>query len=200
MATTIVKGSIGAAIAPIRLVAAEPGHAAAVERLLDTAFGEDRRQRTAYRLRDGIAPFAAACCVALAADGTLVGSLQSWPLALRDGAGGDTPLWLVGPIAVAPDHRNLGIARAMIARALAAIDATGLAAVLIGDLDYYGAFGFSAERTGGWDVPGPIDRHRLLYRDAAGQPPGVRGMLAPRPLPPAAWDSRPNDGIGSRCR
>ena len=38
--------------------------------------------------------------------------------------------------------------------------------VLIGDPGYYGRFfGLTAERTGAWRLPGPVERHRLLARD-----------------------------------
>jgi predicted N-acetyltransferase YhbS len=165
--------------APIRLSPIVETVAEDVDHLLDLAFGYDRHQRTAYRLREGVAAERAASIAAYDGEG-LVGSLQSWPLALTEDDGAQTPLWLVGPIAVHPDRRNRGIARAMIDRALAAIDATGWTAVLIGDPGYYGAFGFSADTTGGWQVPGPVERHRLLARRAPGQALPAAGMLGPR--------------------
>jgi predicted N-acetyltransferase YhbS len=81
---------------------------------------------------------------------------------------------------VHPDRRGEGIARAMIAAALAAIDATGVAGVLIGDPGYYGVFGFDAATTGGWRVPGPVERHRLLARIAPGGALPTTGLLGPR--------------------
>jgi predicted N-acetyltransferase YhbS len=51
--------------------------------------------------------------------------------------------------------------------------------VLIGDLDYYGQWGFSADRTTGWHCPGPWDPARLL---ALHDRPDVlprEGMLGP---------------------
>ena len=65
-------------------------------------------------------------------------------------------------------------------QALAAALASGLdgALFLIGDPDYYGRFGFTAERTGGWRAPGPVERRRLLAR-GHGVPDG-EGMLGPR--------------------
>jgi predicted N-acetyltransferase YhbS len=152
----------------------------AIEALLDLAFGIDRRGRTAYRLRAGVAPEAAASCAAFDAGGALVGSLQSWPLGLFGDDGAETSLWLVGPIAVHPDRRNEGIGRAMLRRALAAIDATGMPAVLIGDPEYYGPFGFSSAVTGGWVLPGPVERHRLLARIEEGAMLPATGLLGPR--------------------
>ena len=39
------------------------------------------------------------------------------------------------------------------------------ALMMIGDPEYYGRFfDFTAEATGGWHLPGPVERHRLLAR------------------------------------
>jgi predicted N-acetyltransferase YhbS len=165
----------GAHFAPI-----ETADLAGVERLLDAAFGADRQRRTAYRLREGVTFEPDASCVAYDEHGALVGSLQSWPAELVEHDGTATPLWLVGPIAVSPERRGEGIARAMLRRALTAIDATGIPAVLIGDPDYYGPFGFAADATGGWSLPGPFERHRLLARLDDGDTLPAEGMLGPR--------------------
>jgi predicted N-acetyltransferase YhbS len=53
--------------------------------------------------------------------------------------------------------------------------------VLIGDPSYYERFfGFSAAHTGGWETPGPVERHRLLARLAGGRLVGRSGLLGPR--------------------
>lgn len=173
--TVAASDVTGAHLVPIDTV-----DAAAVEHLLDLAFGSDRHGRTAYRLREGVAAEATASCAALDEAGRLVGSLQSWPLALTGPDGAATSLWLVGPIAVHPDRRNEGIGRAMLRRALDAIDTTGIPAVLIGDAPYYAPFGFTADQTQGWQVPGPVDRARLLARTDAGVTLPVDGTLGPR--------------------
>lgn len=151
---------------------------AAVERLLDAAFGVDRRQRTAYRLRAGAAPIADLSLAAYGYDGSLVGSLQSWPVALTTPAGLQVPLVLVGPVAVDPAHQRGGLGRAMMAQMLAEADARGAdPQVLIGDPEYYGRFfDFVADQTGHWHLPGPFDRHRLLARTNGRSLP-AEGML-----------------------
>jgi len=171
----VTSGAAGAHLVPIGTVTT-----GAVEHLLDLAFGIDRHGRTAYRLRDGVVFEARASCAALDEHGALVGSLQSWPLALIADDGIATPLWLVGPIAVHPDRRNEGIGRAMLRRALEAIDGTAIPAVLIGDAPYYAPFGFDASRTQHWRVPGPVDRARLLARADAAVVLPTEGMLGPR--------------------
>ena len=161
------------------LVGIEAVEAAAVERLLDRAFGTDRHARTAYRLRAGTRAIPALSFAALDGE-ALVGSIQCWPVRfVGDDAGGDVPLVLVGPVAVAPERQGTGIGRRLMEASLAAADAQGLALMLIGDPDYYGRFfGFSAAVTGAWRLPGPVERHRLLAR-GPGVPDGA-GEIAPR--------------------
>lgn len=156
-----------------------------VEALLDAAFGTDRFTRTAYRLRAGtnaLAPLSFA-----AWDGpTLVGTLQSWPvrwMSMADPAK-TAPLIMVGPVAVSPDRQRGGIGRAMMDRLVDRADSAADAALMmIGDPEYYGRFfGFSAERTGHWQLPGPVERHRLLARSAHGHDaPGGAGRIGPDP-------------------
>lgn len=153
--------------------------AEAVEALLDAAFGPDRRQRTAYRLRQRVEVIQALSFAAFE-QGELVGTLQSWPIQLGDGIG--RGLVLVGPVAVLPDRQRQGIGVALMNKMLATADASGEdALMLIGDASYYGRlFGFSAEHTTGWDVPGPVDRDRLLARLSSSRLHGLSGMLGPR--------------------
>jgi predicted N-acetyltransferase YhbS len=152
----------------------------AVERLLDRAFGAERHQRTAYRIREGMR--AAPDLSFAARDGSaLVGTIQCWPVALRHGDGAESALTMVGPVAVDPARQRDGIGRTLMEASLAAAERSGAAdaLMLIGDPEYYGRFfGFSAERTAMWRVPGPVERRRLLARGAA--VPEAAGMLGPR--------------------
>lgn len=139
----------------------------AIESLLDSRFGPARRNRTAYRLRDGVAQDDALCFVARDGD-RLIGSVQCWPIAIAGVGGGELPLVLLGPVAVVADREGEGIASRLMQAALAAADALGRPPVLlIGDAPFYARFGFSADATGGWLLPGPVDRRRLLLRGPA---------------------------------
>jgi predicted N-acetyltransferase YhbS len=143
----------------------------AVEALLDAAFGTDRHMRTAYRIREGMTPVPALSFAAFSG-AVLVGTLQSWPVRI-----GDAPVTLVGPVAVSPEVQRGGIGRALMTTLIEVAAETPM--VMIGDPEYYGRFfSFSADATGGWDVPGPVERHRLLARNTAGLP--TSGMLGPR--------------------
>jgi predicted N-acetyltransferase YhbS len=149
-----------------RLVPLSAVPPAQVEVLLDAAFGADRFGRTAYKLRAGVGVIDTLSLAALDEGGVLVGSLQSWPVALEDEEGCRAPLVLVGPVAVSPNVQRGGVGRAMMTRLLAIADAGAAdALMMIGDPDYYGRFfGFTADATAGWVLPGPVERHRLLAR------------------------------------
>ena len=157
---------------------------AAVEHVLDRAFGPDRHNRTAYAIRQGTDWLPALSFAALDADDTLVGTIQAWPVALTDPAGRAHPLIMVGPVAILPERQDQGFGRALMAAQAAAIEdgrergAGALPQVLIGDPPYYGRFGF-VEAPSGWSCPGPWDPARLLVRggDAALLP--TSGMLGP---------------------
>lgn len=155
----------------------------AVEALLDRAFGTDRRARTAYRIRAGVAPVAALSFAAIDAEGALAGTIQCWPVALACDDGRRVPMVMVGPVAVEPERQQGGIGRALMDRMLEAVPNCGAegcsALMLVGDPEYYGRFfGFTAECTGGWRLPGPFEVHRLLARGPG--VPDCAGAVEPR--------------------
>ena len=152
---------------------------AAVEALLDRAFGTDRHLRTAYRVRGPAAPIAALSFAAVEGD-RLIGTIQCWPVRLAADDGGSHDLVMIGPVAVEPGRQRDGVGRALMTHALDAAMRSGADAslMLIGDPEYYGRFfGFDATRTASWRLPGPVERHRLLARGAA--VPAVAGSLGP---------------------
>ena len=156
-----------------------------VEQLLDRAFGPDRHARTAYRIRAGMECLDALSFAALDADEMLVGTIQCWPIALIDTEGRPVPLVMVGPVAVVPERQGEGFGQGLMAAMLdaearlARDGSQPFAQVLIGDLDYYGRWGFSAAATGGWRCPGPYEPERLLARGSALAAMPSEGMLAP---------------------
>lgn len=130
-----------------------------VEKLLNDAFGVNRFQRTAYLLRDGM-PVVNHLSFAVVDDGSVVGSIQCWPVAV-----GDTPIILVGPVAVAPDRQGQGIGHRLMYSMLDAATPDDAPMMMIGDPEYYGRFGFNAAETSGWTLPGPWEPRRLLLRN-----------------------------------
>lgn len=148
---------------------------AEVEALLDAAFGIDRHQRTAYRVRTGLQPIGALSFAWVEGE-RLTGCIQCWPVQLNGDDERAVPMVMVGPVAVAPDRQGTGIGQRLMAESIAAAgDDAPL--MLIGDPEYYGRFGFTAERSGDWRMPGPYEQRRLLARGAV---PECSGMIGPR--------------------
>src|SRR5216684_2998416 len=145
------------------------------ETLLDACFGDNRHARTCQRLRDGRAPAEGLALSALA-QGRLVGTLRLWHV-----SAGGVPALVLGPLAVDPSCRKLGVGAALIDHALAAAKARGHGAViLLGDALYYARFGFSALKTGELSLPGPFERDRLLGLELSeGALDGAWGMVVP---------------------
>lgn len=154
-----------------------------IEALLDRAFGTDRHRKTAYRVRAGLTPIASLSFAAWEEDDMLAGVIQCWPVVLASDAGAMTPMVMVGPVAVDPALQRSGLGRRLMERALEAAAASPLpgtdALMLVGDPEYYARFfGFSADRTGQWRLPGPFEPRRLLAR---GTVPDVAGEIVGRP-------------------
>jgi predicted N-acetyltransferase YhbS len=153
-------------------------HQPAIDAMLDEAFGADRQSRTAYRLRDGQVPADGLSFVVM--DGpVLCGSISLWHIRLDDG-----PALLLGPIAVAQSCRGKGLGGGLIMASLAAARAQGHDIVmLVGDLDYYGRFGFGNVHTANWRMPGPVDQTRVLACSLQGKPlPGHGAILPLQPV------------------
>ncbi|MEM1131500.1 MAG: N-acetyltransferase [Pseudomonadota bacterium] len=153
-----------------------------VEALLDRVFGEDRHNRTAYKVRAGSTQLDALSFAALDNNEYLVGSIQCWPVKLSADNGDEFPMIMVGPVAVDPEHQNMGIGRALMTAMLEAMSANApLPLVMIGDPEYYGRhFAFSAKRTQQWELPGPFERERLLIKT-------IKGLKLPEVASLAPW-------------
>ncbi|MDB5566651.1 MAG: GCN5-related N-acetyltransferase, partial [Tardiphaga sp.] len=125
--------------------------------LLDVCFGASRHARTCQRLRDGRLP-AEGLAFSVVHQGRLVGTIRLWHV----DAGGQAALML-GPLAVDPSCRELGIGAELMKHAIAAAKALGHGAViLLGDEPYYSRFSFSPEKMENLSLPDPFERHRLL--------------------------------------
>ncbi|MEO9599648.1 N-acetyltransferase [Parasphingorhabdus sp.] len=155
-----------------------------VDALLDAAFGKDRHDRTAYKLREGMDMLEGLSIAAVDEEKhELLGSIQCWPIALTDDDGKMHPMIMVGPVAVYPDFQREGIGRAMMAALLKEIQPNDpLPLVMIGDPEYYERFfDFTAEATQEWTLPGPWEPSRLLVRANPNVSLPRTGTLGPWP-------------------
>jgi predicted N-acetyltransferase YhbS len=143
--------------APFAIRAERASDVAAREALLDACFGANRQSRTCQRLRDGRAP-AEGLALSVVRQGRLVGTVRLWHV-----SAGGIPALVLGPLAVDPSCRKLGVGAALMNHALIAAAARGHGAViLLGDAAYYARFGFTTAKTAGLSLPGPFERERLL--------------------------------------
>jgi predicted N-acetyltransferase YhbS len=161
--------------APFAIRSERASDVPAREALLDACFGANRHARTCQRLRDGRAP-AEGLAFSAVRRGRLVGTIRLWHV-----SAGGVPALVLGPLAVDPSFRKLGVAAALTKHALAAARARGHGAVvLLGDAPYYARFGFSALKTGELSLPGPFERDRLLgFELREGALDGAWGMIVP---------------------
>jgi predicted N-acetyltransferase YhbS len=175
--------------APFAIRAERAADVAARETLLDVCFGANRHARTCQRLRDGRVP-AHGLAFSAVRRGRLIGTVRLWHV----DAGGVAAL-VLGPLAVDPSCRKLGVGNMLMNHALAAAEARGHGAVvLLGDAAYYAPFGFSTRKTSELSLPGPFERDRLLGLELRrGALDGACGMIVPtgaavaqRKLKPAA--------------
>lgn len=135
-----------------------------VEDLLDRCFAPGREALSSYRLRDGVDPIARLCLVARDDLGIVAGAVRFWPVQV-----GAHPALLLGPIAVHPTHQGEGLGALLIENSLARAEGWDRV-LLVGDVPYYGRFGF--RKLTGVEMPPPTNPDRVLGRD----------------LTPGAWD------------
>lgn len=151
---------------------------AAIEAVLDEAFGPGRHTRTAYRLREGVHDVSELAHVA-ESGGEVIGSLRYWPVLI----GGSHDALLLGPIGIRPDWQGRGAGLALMKRTLDLATARGhRLVVLVGDPPYYARVGFVRVPDGRVVMPGPVDPKRLLWLElVAGASDRVGGEMSRHP-------------------
>lgn len=143
---------------PLVVRKAAPQDVPEISRLHARVFGPGRFARSAYRVREGKGHLSRYCLVAHLG-GELIASLRMTEITI----GGRPGAALLGPVAVDPEHRRLGLGTKLMNEALAAARAGGTALViLVGDHPYYGRFGFKVVPAGQIVFPGPVDPMRVL--------------------------------------
>ncbi|MCV0397416.1 MAG: N-acetyltransferase [Rhizobiaceae bacterium] len=145
------------ALADFAFLPEKPHHDAAIEAINDEAFGPGRFVKAAYHIREDGPHERDLSFVALSGE-EVVGSVRLTRIAAGEGRG-----LLLGPLAVRPAFKNIGIGKRLVAIALDAARASGHGlVVLVGDAPYYGPLGFSRVPAGQLSMPRPVDAARLL--------------------------------------
>lgn len=145
-------------------------HDDAIELINAEAFGPGRFTRAAYKIREGGPHERALSFVALDKD-VVVASVRMTRIAAGDGRG-----LMLGPLAVRPSHKNIGIGRRLVAIAVESARQAGHGVViLVGDEPYYGPLGFQRIPRGQISMPRPVDLDRLLAFELT---PGAAALLS----------------------
>ncbi|WP_419906104.1 GNAT family N-acetyltransferase [Hoeflea sp.] len=131
-------------------------HHPIIRSINDEAFGPGRFVRAAERVREQ-GPHDPRLSFVAAVDDDIVGSVRMTPIHAGTVAG-----HLLGPLAVRPSFKNLGIGKQLVRIAVAAaLDAGSEGVILVGDAPYYGPLGFEPVRAQ-LSFPGPVDPDRIL--------------------------------------
>ena len=157
----------------LRLAPEREQDRAAVDALIDAAFGPGRYAKSAERLRERcIAHPGLSICAWEGA--TLVGAVRLWPVRL-----GGLRLLFLGPIAVERARRSHGLGAELVQQACgAACAAREAGVILVGDMGFFGPLGFEPVPAARVQFPGPVDPHRVLWLAlSAGALDGAGGAL-----------------------
>ena len=155
------------------LKAERPQDAAAVDALIDAAFGPGRYAKTAERLRETNHPLLDISFTARV-EGALVGCVRMWPIRI-----GARAAVFLGPFAVDEAWRSRGLGAALIVKACeAARDAGHELILLVGPQAYFAPLGFSMVPQGRIVMPGPVDPRRVLVQALVpGAADGLEGIV-----------------------
>ncbi len=141
-----------------------------VAALHEKCFGPGRFARSAFLVREMVEPDFELCLMAQI-EGQRVGSVWMTPIALNEPCALNKPHtlqrswgYLLGPLAVDPLRRNLGIGGLLVktVTAMALEKLPDGFVLLVGDAPYYGPFGYRRVKNDGIVFPGPVDPQRVL--------------------------------------
>lgn len=154
-----MPASVHLASAAPALVAETPVHAAAIERVLDRAFGPGRFAKPSERVRE-FAPLLPDLSRVAIRDHAVIGVCRIHEIAIGDRAG-----FFLGPLAVDPDAQHGGLGHMLVSAAIEACraDGRGAAIVLMGEPSFFGTLGFVRIPAGRIVMPGPVEARRLQW-------------------------------------
>lgn len=170
--------------AGVRIRPEEPADIPAIGAVNDAAFGGPIEGRIVEDIRGTDRWIDGGSLVAEVDDGTIVGHvLLSAGDLLADDGGLVRRIWMVGPVAVLPDHQRQGVGTALMNAAIAFATTAGQPLlVLLGHASYYPRFGFEPARAIGIEAPRPWSDASWLALRLPAWEPSIRGVAL---FPPA---------------
>ncbi|EXL04453.1 GNAT family N-acetyltransferase [Aquamicrobium defluvii] len=167
-------------LADVAYLPETPAHDLEIDSLNDEAFGPGRFARAAYKIREG-GPHERALSFVAVRQGAVIASVRMTPIAAGKGRS-----LMLGPLAVRPAYKSLGIGRRLVAMALEAATGAGWPSViLVGDQPYYGPLGFTRIPYGQISMPRPVDPDRLLIHEIVpGSASGLTGDVVHAAMAP----------------
>lgn len=128
-----------------------------IELINDEAFGPGRFAKAAQRIREQ-GPHDRSLSFVAIDNGDVIASVRMTPV-----LAGSVKGHLLGPLAVRPSHKNMGIGRELVRIAVEGARKKGSEGViLVGDPPYYGPLGFERVAYNALQFPGPVDPARVL--------------------------------------
>ena len=135
----------------------DPSHDSIIELINDEAFGPGRFAKAAQRIREQ-GPHDRQLSYVAIDHGDVIASVRMTAVASGNFAG-----HLLGPLAVRPAYKNLGIGRELVRIAIDGARRKGSdGVILVGDPPYYMPLGFEKVATNAIVFPGPLDPGRVL--------------------------------------
>lgn len=141
---------------------------ATIYSLHDIIFGEAQKVRAAYALREGLSHELPLSFVAADKD-KIIATVRQTKIFISA-----TPIFLLGPLGVHPDYKNMGIGKSLMQSSMQAAKESSSQTdapqfvLLVGDLDYYAPFGFRPVSEGSIILPRPADPARILLCSLSG--------------------------------
>ena len=152
----------------------DASHDAIIELINAEAFGPGRHTRAAARIREQ-GPHDRSLSFVCADHGETIGSVRMTPV-----LAGGVKAHMLGPLAVRPSHKCMGIGRELVRIAIEAAKRKGSEGViLVGDPPYYCQLGFEKVAYNALTFPGPVDPNRvLIYPLKADIHSSLKGTIA----------------------
>jgi putative acetyltransferase len=155
----------------------QAGDEAAIRAVNDAAFGGTVEGKIVDDLRGSDRWIDGGSLVAEDEAGRVIGHVLLSVGDLVGDDGGVRPIWMLGPIAVAPDQQQRGVGSALMKRAIGlAVERAQPVICLLGHASYYPRFGFEPARAIGIEPPRPWSDASWLAIRLPTWDPTVRGV------------------------